>query len=75
MNFSCRTPRPPVCRVTLARSIFSQTGTINPGLLFRTFPTALLTIHAFISSAGYRLRKSTSGQLQQQFVPVLTVTF
>jgi len=29
-----------------------QTGAINPGLLFCTLPTARLTFHAFISSAG-----------------------
>jgi hypothetical protein len=34
-------------------------GTINPGLLFLTLPTAQLTFHAFISSAGYGLSRST----------------
>jgi hypothetical protein len=29
-----------------------QIGSINPGSLFRTLPTALPTFHAFISSAG-----------------------
>lgn len=43
----------------LGKASASQTGAINPGLLFRTFPTALLTFHAFISSAGYGLSKST----------------
>jgi hypothetical protein len=36
-----------------------QTGTINPGLLFRVLPTSFPTFHAFISAAGYGLSKST----------------
>jgi hypothetical protein len=34
-------------------------GSINSGRLFRTLPTSRLTGHAFISSAGYGLSKST----------------
>src|ERR1017187_2459360 len=38
---------------------FSFRGSIKLASLFRVFPTALPTFHAFISSAGYGLSKST----------------
>jgi hypothetical protein len=34
-------------------------GSINLGRLFRTLATLLLTFHAFMSSAGYGLNRST----------------
>src|ERR1019366_10494407 len=44
-------------RVGLAS--FSFRGSTKLASLFRVFPTALPTFHAFISSAGYGLSKST----------------
>src|ERR1035438_3020918 len=38
---------------------FSIRGSTKLASLFRVFPTALPTFHAFISSAGYGLSKST----------------
>src|ERR1035437_652052 len=38
---------------------FSFRGSTKLASLFRVFPTALATIHAFISTAGYGLSKST----------------
>src|ERR1017187_5269722 len=38
---------------------FSIRGSTKFASLFRVFPTALPTFHAFISSAGYGLSKST----------------
>lgn len=36
-----------------------STGSINSGRLLRTLPTSLPTFQAFISSAGFGLRRST----------------
>jgi hypothetical protein len=52
---------PPICRVTLVRSISFHTGAINVGLLFCTLPAALLTFHTCISSAENGLSNSTGG--------------
>lgn len=54
MDDGLRVPRRPHLHID-----WFQTGTINPGLLFLTLPTSRLTFHAFISSAGYGLSRST----------------